>query len=82
MLQSKVKSEDARGMYTPAEKMITLFGTADESTFVHESGHYFLDVMTDVAMRSDAPEQVRADIQTLDGLVRPQGPGRMERLIA
>lgn len=65
MLQSKLKSEDARGMYTPAEKMITLFGTADESTFVHESGHYFLDVMTDVAMRSDAPEQVRADIQTL-----------------
>lgn len=58
-------AQDARGMYTPAEKMITLFGTADESTFVHESGHYFLDVMTDVAMRSDAPEQVRADIQTL-----------------
>jgi hypothetical protein len=65
LLQSKLKSEDARGMYTPAEKMITLFGTADESTFVHESGHCFLDVMTDVAMRSDAPEQVRADIQTL-----------------
>lgn len=65
LLQSKLKSEDARGMYTPAEKMITLFGTADESTFVHESGHYFLDVMTDVAMRSDAPEQVRADIQAL-----------------
>lgn len=65
LLQSKLKSEDARGMYTPAEKMITLFGTADESTFVHESGRYFLDVMTDVAMRSDAPEQVRADIQTL-----------------
>lgn len=65
LLQSKLKSEDARGMYTPAERMITLFGNADESTFVHESGHYFLDVMTDVAMRSDAPEQVRADIQTL-----------------
>ena len=65
LLQSKLKSEDARGMYTPAEKMITLFGTADESTFVHESGHYFLDVMTDVAMRSNAPERVRADIQTL-----------------
>ena len=65
LLQSKLKSEDARGMYTPAEKMITLFGTADESTFVHEPGHYFLAVMTDVAMSSDAPEQVRADIQTL-----------------
>lgn len=57
--------ESPRGMYTPAERMITLFGTADESTFIHESGHYFLDIMTDVAGRSDAPEQVRADIQTL-----------------
>lgn len=58
-------AQDVRGMYTPAERMITLFGTADESTFIHESGHYFLDIMTDVAGRSDAPEQVRADIQTL-----------------
>lgn len=58
-------AQDARGMYTPAERTITLFGTADESTFIHESGHYFLDIMTDVAGRSDAPEQVRADIQTL-----------------
>lgn len=58
-------AQDARGMYTPAERMITLFGTADESTFIHESGHYFLDIMTDVAGRSDAPEQVRSDIQTL-----------------
>ena len=58
-------AQDARGMYTPAERMITLFGTADESTFIHESGHYFLDIMTDIAGRSDAPEQVRADIQTL-----------------
>lgn len=57
--------ESPRGMYTPAERMITLFGTADESTFIHESGHYFLDIMTDIAGRSDAPEQVRADIQTL-----------------
>lgn len=58
-------AQDVRGMYAPAERMITLFGTADESTFIHESGHYFLDIMTDVAGRSDAPEQVRADIQTL-----------------
>ncbi|WP_290373110.1 hypothetical protein [uncultured Parasutterella sp.] len=57
--------ESPRGMYTPTERMITLFGTADESTFIHESGHYFLDIMTDIAGRSDAPEQVRADIQTL-----------------
>lgn len=58
-------AQDVKGMYTPAERMITLFGTADESTFMHESGHYFLDIMTDVAGRADAPEQIRADIQTL-----------------
>ena len=52
-------------MYTRAERMITLFGSADESTFIHESGHYFLDIMVDAAGRSDAPEQIRADIQTL-----------------
>ena len=45
--------------------MITLLQSADESTFVHESGHYFLDVMTDVAGKDGTPSQVRADVQTI-----------------
>lgn len=54
-----------RGIYTPGERVITLMQFADESTFIHESGHYFLDVLTDVAMKENAPAQVKADIQTL-----------------
>ena len=54
-----------RGIYTPGERVITLMQSADESTFIHESGHYFLDVLTDVAMKENAPAQVKADIQTL-----------------
>lgn len=60
------QSESAlRGIYTPGERVITLMQSADESTFIHESGHYFLDVLTDVAMKESAPAQVKADIQTL-----------------
>lgn len=54
-----------RGIYTPGERVITLMQSADESTFIHESGHYFLDVLTDVAMKESAPAQVKVDIQTL-----------------
>lgn len=54
-----------RGIYTPGERVITLMQSANESTFIHESGHYFLDVLTDVAMKENAPAQVKADIQTL-----------------
>ena len=54
-----------RGIYTPGERVITLMKSANESTFIHESGHYFLDVLTDVAMKNDAPSQVKADVQTL-----------------
>lgn len=54
-----------RGIYTPGERVITLMQSANESTFIHESGHYFLDVLTDVAMKESAPAQVKADVQTL-----------------
>lgn len=54
-----------RGIYTPGERVITLMQFANESTFIHESGHYFLDVLTDVAMKENAPAQVKADVQTL-----------------
>lgn len=60
------QSESAlRGIYTPGERVITLMQSANESTFIHESGHYFLDVLTDVAMKENTPAQVKADVQTL-----------------
>lgn len=40
---------------------IALNSKQDLSTFLHESGHVFLDLFAELAARPDAPEQVKAD---------------------
>nr|WP_278187030.1 hypothetical protein [Acinetobacter higginsii] len=44
---------------------IVLSKDADFSTFVHELGHHFLEMNMDIAMRPDAPAQVREDMETV-----------------
>lgn len=44
---------------------IVLSKNADFSTFVHELGHHFLEMNMDIAMRPDAPAQVRQDMETV-----------------
>ena len=41
--------------------IISLFKSADNSTFLHESGHFFLQVMQDVAESAEASEQIKED---------------------
>lgn len=45
--------------------MISLFEKADRSTFLHETGHFFLEVLRDMAAAPDAPEQAQADMAAL-----------------
>lgn len=40
---------------------IDLFKTADLSTFLHESGHLFLEVLGDVASAEGVPQQIKDD---------------------
>lgn len=40
-----------RGSFNPASLQITLLKNADLSTFLHESGHFFLEVQADLAGR-------------------------------
>lgn len=40
---------------------IGLTENADRSTFFHEAGHFFLEVMSDIAASSDAPAAIRDD---------------------
>jgi hypothetical protein len=54
-----------RGAYTPATDTITLLQAADLSTFLHESGHFFLEVMSRVASDPNAPQPVKDDFNTL-----------------
>lgn len=44
---------------------IELLEKANLSTYLHESGHLYLEIMTDLAQREDAPQQVRDDYQAL-----------------
>ncbi|MGH9811525.1 MAG: hypothetical protein ACRD4T_00165 [Candidatus Acidiferrales bacterium] len=43
---------------------IALSKDADFSTFLHESGHLFFEMLGDLAERADAPEQVKQDWAT------------------
>lgn len=52
---------------TAQPSVITLLEKADLSTFLHETGHFFLEVTHDIARRPDAPADIKADMQsTLD----------------
>ncbi|WP_137924657.1 hypothetical protein [Cupriavidus sp. 2SB] len=50
---------------TQQPTVITLLQNADLSTFLHESGHFYLEVLTDIARRPDAPEEIKDDVQAL-----------------
>ena len=54
--QAAPRSTAPRGSFNPAANTIALLKAADLSTFLHESGHFFLEVMTDMA----------ASVQTYD----------------
>jgi len=57
--------QQARGSFNPDTNTIALLKGADLSTFVHETGHFYLEVMNDLANRPDAPPLVQADVKAL-----------------
>lgn len=48
-----------RGAYTPATDTITLLQTADLSTFLHESAHFFLEMLDRLATDPGADQSLR-----------------------
>lgn len=62
--QGKVLHQEARGAFNPASLTITMLKGADLSTFLHESGHFFLEVQTDIASKL----QQEAEIFGMDTL--------------
>lgn len=70
-----VLNQGARGFFSPDTNTIGLLKTADLSTFLHESGHFFLEVQMDLAAKlmhesagftlSEGEQQIVADAQAL-----------------
>ena len=56
---------------TQTPSVISLLQTADLSTFLHETGHFFLEVQAHMARQADAPAEVTADMQTTLDWFRP-----------
>lgn len=57
--------QGARGTFNPEQMLLTLNENADLSTFLHESGHFFLEVMADLASQPNAPTDVADDMAKL-----------------
>ena len=67
-LRAKVQSglplfQQTRGSFNLETLTMTLLKGADLSTVIHESGHFYLKMLQDLASRADAPEQIQADYQ-------------------
>lgn len=56
---------EARGSFNPETNTITLLKAANLSTFLHEAGHFFLEVNADIAMQADAPAEMVQDMQKI-----------------
>lgn len=50
------------GYFTPDKLMITLLKGADLSTFIHESGHFYLHMLADLASQENAPKEIIDDM--------------------
>lgn len=57
-------AQGPRGTFSPSQLTITLLEKADLSTFLHETGHFFLEVMADLASQPGAPERAVKDFET------------------
>jgi conjugative element/phage-associated large polyvalent protein len=62
-LEQPARGQIAFGNAITSGATITLLKNADLSTFLHESGHFFLEVMVDLASQPDAPVSVVEDMQ-------------------
>lgn len=69
---SALLNQGARGTYNPQTNVITLLKGADLSTFLHESGHAFLEMQTVIAAgivrdgaQSEGERQIVADTEAL-----------------
>jgi hypothetical protein len=55
-------AQGPRGTFNPQTLELVLNPNADLSTWFHETGHFFLEVMADVASQPGAPAQITEDM--------------------
>lgn len=61
---------NVKGAYIPAEKVIELYKNADESTFLHEMAHWYLDMLT---RYSEGNEALTEELQAVRDWLKNDG---------
>ena len=56
-------AQGMRGSFRPSDLSIALHAGADHSTWIHEAGHFFLEVLSDLASQPNAPPEIVRDMQ-------------------
>ena len=59
------ENSDALGAYIPLERKIVLFRGHNLSTIIHETGHWWLDTLSQVAQSEKASDKLKNDWQTV-----------------
>ena len=70
----------ARGDFDPAKLMTTLREGRDFSTFAHETAHFYLTILADIARSATGPQQTKADMDALLSWFGIEGATPAERL--
>lgn len=64
------KIHKVKGAYLPAEKFIELYKNADESTIIHETAHWWLDIIVESSKYS---EEVASDLREIRKFLKNNG---------
>lgn len=64
-LNQEALEQGARGTFNPKTLELVLNENADLSTWFHETGHFFLEVLADIASQPGAPAQIVEDMNKI-----------------
>ena len=56
------QDNEVRGTFSPSSNTITLLKKANLSTFAHETGHLYLEILSDLASQEGAPAEIVEDM--------------------
>jgi len=77
-LSQQASAREPRGTFDPRTLEIALGPKADASTWIHETGHFFLEVLTHLAAQPDAPQDIVRDANQVLDWLGVHGTGDLE----
>jgi ElaB/YqjD/DUF883 family membrane-anchored ribosome-binding protein len=80
MFEQAMPGRAPRGDFDPAKLMTTLREGRDFSTFAHETAHFYLTILADIARSATGPQQTKADMDALLSWFGIDGATPAERL--